>query len=188
MLRSVYARHVTGSLEDIADAEFARLCALLERRGLHSGTCGFADVWATVREWAMTVTGEALNDEFLLGFECNWNPNTDEDHDYPVPPEGVPNGPLFDVGFFRDFEAGGETGVQLWYGADDDSKPVTDDPDFDIEHPVSYHFWGCGGSRAADFIDAVESAPGVYVAARKPPLLVRVFQTRSPDVIVHCHG
>ena len=53
-----------------------------------------------------------------------------------------PNGPLFDVGFFRDFGPGGETGLQLWYGADDNWKPVIHDPGFDIEHPVSYHFLG----------------------------------------------
>jgi hypothetical protein len=100
----------------------------------------------------------------------------------------IPTGPVFDVGFFRDFQAGGETGVELWYQADEDWKPVTDDPDFDMDHPVRYHLWGYAGPRAADFVDAVESTPGVHVAARKSPALVRVFQTGRPDLIVHCHG
>ena len=182
----VYARAVTGSPENLADTEFARLCSLLETQGLHSGRCRFADVWAAVRQWVLTGSGEAVRDEFLLGFECNWNPNDNGDRAYPVPPEGVPDGPLFDIGFFWDFSRGGETGVELWYAADGDWKPVTDDPDFDIDHPVSYHIWGYAGPRAAGFIDAVESTPGVHVAARKSPVLVRVFQTGKPDLIVRC--
>jgi hypothetical protein len=50
--------------------------------------------------------------------------------------------------FLWDFSPAGETGVELWYAADGDWKIVTDDPDFDIDHPVSYHFWGYAGPRA----------------------------------------
>ena len=120
--------------------------------------------------------------------QCNWDPNTDEAHHYPVPPQGVPSGPAVDVGFCRTSTRAGR--VESASSADGrrglaDRTPTI--PDFDIEHSVSYHFWGYAGPRATDFIAAVESVPGAHIAAQKPPVLIRVFQGRSPGLIVHCH-
>lgn len=174
-------------VKDIAADEFARLRGLLSARGIGEASCAFGDVWAAVSEWMLTGSDDVIDEAFLLGWECSWNPNDRHgDHDHPDPPEGVPEGPLFKLIFLRDFPGFGEVGVELWYPADEAWEPATQDPDWDRDHPINLHGWGYPGPRATEFLAVVGASPQIGIAARKTPALLRVFSSGSPDFVVRC--
>jgi hypothetical protein len=160
---------------------------LLDTHGVGDGRCEFVRVWSAVREWVRTAAGEALKDEFQVGFECSRNPHSESDlDDYPVPPDGLPPGPVFNVVFLWDFGHQGETGVELWFTADADWDALTADPEWDPDHQIGFHFWGFAGPGANDYIANVESTAYAQLAARKPASLVRVFGSRGFELIVRC--
>jgi hypothetical protein len=145
----------------------------------------FADVWAAVSEWVLTASDDALSDELMVGWECSRNPHDRYgDHDHPDPPEGVPDGPLFNVVFVRHFPDAGEVGVELWYPADAEWEAVTLDPDWDADHPTNLHGWGFAGPRAAEFLGTVGSSMPIDVASRKSPAMLQVFRTGSPVLVI----
>jgi hypothetical protein len=171
----------------ITQREFTRLQGLLAARGVSETDhmWSFADVWAAASEWALTAFGDALSDEYMIGWQCSRNPNDRyEDHDHADPPEGVPRGPLFNVVFFWDFPNAGEVGVDLWYPADGEWEAVTLDPDWDAEHPINLHGWGYPGPRAAEFFAVVDASMQIDVASRKSPALLRVFRSGSPELVI----
>jgi hypothetical protein len=172
--------------EVITDREFTRLQVLLAERGVPGRTWTFANVWAAVSEWVLTASGDALSDEFMIGWQCSRNPNNPDgegDH-LPDPPEGAPDGPLFNVVFFWHFPNAGQVGVELWYSADAEWEAVTLDPDWDAEHLVNLHGWGFAGPRAAEFFAVVDASLQIDVASRKPPALLVVFRSGSREVVI----
>ena len=171
----------------IAEAEVARLHSLLIDHHVRDGQCEFSRVWSAIEQWVRTGTGDAVSNDVQLGFECSRNPHSSSQRDpFPVPAEGLPSGPLFNVMFFWDFSPGGEAGVELWYSADADWETLTAEPDWDGDHQIGFHLRGYAGARAVDYIRAVESTSYARMAAQKRPSIVRVFRTSGPDVIVRC--
>jgi hypothetical protein len=170
----------------ISAKEFTRLQELLAARGVPGRRWSFSDVWAAASEWVLTASGDALSDEFMIGWQCSRNPN-DPDGDplsLPNPPEGVPDGPLFNVVFFWHFPSTGQVAVELWYSADSDWEAVTLDPDWDAEHPINLHGWGYAGPRAAEFFAVVDASMQIDVASRKSPALLQVFRSGSPELVI----
>jgi hypothetical protein len=170
----------------ITEREFTRLQELLAARGLFERMWSFTDVWAAASEWVLSASGDALNDEFMIGWQCSRNPNDPYGgHDsLPEPPEDAPDGPLFNVVFFWHFPSAGQVGLELWYPADAEWEAVTQDPDWDPEHPINLHGWGYAGSRAEEFLNAIGDSMQIDVASRKTPVLLQVFRTGSPELVI----
>jgi hypothetical protein len=55
---------VSRSPDELVDAEFARLCSLLDAQEVGEGRCAFADAWSAVREWMLTDGGDAIREVF----------------------------------------------------------------------------------------------------------------------------
>jgi hypothetical protein len=134
----------------------------------------------------LTASGDALSDKFMIGWECSRNPNDPygEGEHLPNPPDGAPDGPLFNVVFFWHFPSDGQVGVELWYPADAEWEAVTLDPDWDPNHSINVHGWGYAGSRAREFFDFVNASSQIDVASRKSPALLLVFRTGSPELVI----
>ena len=171
----------------ITQREFTRLQGLLAARGVSESDrmWSFADVWAAASEWVLTASGDALSDEYMIGWQCSRNPNDRYgDHDHADPPEDVPRGPLCNIVFFWHFPNAGQVGVDLWYAADAEWEAVTLDPDWDAEHTINLHGWGYAGPRAAGFFAVVDASMQIDVASRKSPALLQVFRSGSPELVV----
>ena len=122
----------------------------------------------------------------MIGWQCSRNPNDphEEGDHLPDPPDGVPDGPLFNVVFFWHFPNAGQVGVELWYSTDAEWEAVTLDPDWDAQHPINVHGWGYAGPRPAEFFDYVDASMQIDVASRKSPALLVVFCTGSPELVI----
>jgi hypothetical protein len=144
---------------------------------------GLAALWPCIRSWWSIAAEDVPRAADVIGFECVITGFRDPRSEA-EPPDGLPQGRLASMAFFREPDrdaVSGEQGVELWFAADQRWIAALEQGPVDVGMPGQASGVGSGGPGSDELADWVESLPVFRLALDRDSEMARFFSTSQGD-------